>query len=234
MTSFFQRTIWFVIGLLGICCPLVVTGAAIAAESEQQALVTESDAVVKTFIKDPDMWYLNDNIKNARGLMIIPALYKGAFFIGGSGGKAILLERDPKTGKWNGPAFYTIGGASFGLQFGGQKAQIIMLISSQRGIESLYTSNFKLGGAVSVAAGPVGAGAEAATPVNLADFISWSYAQGAFVGISLDGSVIAVNDDDNTAYYGKAGLRPVGILGQGGAYNPHSQRLIDTLSRLSK
>jgi lipid-binding SYLF domain-containing protein len=91
--------------------------------------------------------------------------------------------------------------------------EVLLMVMTRRGIESLYTSNFKLGGAVSVAAGPVGVGAEAATPLNLtADMISFTLAKGAFLGFSLEGTVVSVAERDNDAYYNGRNLRPADIF----------------------
>ena len=202
--------------------------------TEQQLKVDQALIILNKFLSDPGMTYFQKNIKNARGVLLIPNMLKGAFFVGGSGGRGVLMVRDPKTNQWSGPAFYTLGGGSFGLQFGGQSADIMMLITSQRGIESLYTSNFKLGGNVSVAAGPVGAGAEASTPLNIADFISFAYNQGAFVGFALDGTVISVSESYNSAYYMNKARRPTDIFVRQKLYNPGSAKLRDRLQQASK
>ncbi len=191
-----------------------------------QALVTLND-----FVGDGEMGWFRDHLKNAKGVFIIPQLLKAGFIFGGSGGRGIVLLRDPKTERWGQPAFYSIGSVSFGLQIGGESSQVIMQIRTQRGLESLYGSSFKLGGDTSVALGPVGAGA--AGKGVTADLVSFSRAQGAFAGLALDGSVIKVNDDFNKDYYGKA-LRPVDILVKKDVNNPGSARLREGLYKAEK
>ena len=164
-------------------------------------------------------------LKHAKGLLIIPSLYKGAFFVGGAGGKGALVVRDAQTDEWFGPAFYSTGSMSFGLQFGGEKSEVVILVMTQKGLDSLYSTSFKLGGDVSVAVGPIGAGAQAATAPSLkVDYISYSRAKGVFLGLSLDGAVIKDNYEWNKAYYGKP-VRPVNILLQHDAINPNSAKL---------
>jgi len=64
------------------------------------------------------------------------------------------------------------------------------MVMSNRGLESLYSSSFKLGGAASIAAGPVGMTAEGATAPNpSADFLSFEWSKEAFAGISPPGKL---------------------------------------------
>jgi lipid-binding SYLF domain-containing protein len=125
-----------------------------------------------------------------------------------------------------------MGSVSFGLQIGGQSATVIMMVMSERGLAALYATSAKLGAGVSVAVGPVGAGAEGATAQNFsADMVSFSRCQGAFVGVSLAGSIITTNDDWNRDYYGKE-LRPVQILVNHEVSNPGARPLIGAVEQL--
>lgn len=190
---------------------LLMSAAARADDFKAQRLVDESLATLNRFLLELD--YARDHLQDAEAVLIAPSMYKGAFFLGGSGGRAVLMVKDRKSGSWIGPAFYTLGAGSIGVQFGVQKMEVMLLVMTQRGIESLYSSNFTLGGAVSVAAGPVGVGAEAATPLNLtADMISFILTKGAFLGFSLEGTVVSVNEEYNDAYYQGQNLRPADIF----------------------
>lgn len=211
-----ERAVWWIVvmmlaGLLA--SPLQ------ADDFKAQRLVDESLASLNHFLIEVD--YIRNHLQEARGVLIAPSMYKGAFFLGGSGGKAILMVKDDQTGRWIGPAFYTLGAGSIGVQFGVQKMEVLLLVMTQRGIESLYTSNFKLGGAVSVAAGPVGVGAEASTPLNLtADMLSFTLAKGAFLGFSLEGTVVNVDETNNKAYYDGRAVRPADIFVKEGVTAP--------------
>jgi len=110
---------------------------------------------------------------------------------------------ETKTGQWSKPAFYTIGGASFGLQIGGQASEVVLLAMTERGANTLMTNSFKLGADAGVAAGPVGMGAQAATANLSADILSFSRSKGLYGGISLDGAVVATRDALNDAFYGQ-------------------------------
>ena len=220
-----------------IICVLVagiISLASIPATAEplkQQVLVDEARITLQNFLADPDMAWVCEHIKDAKGLFIVPSLLKAGFVFGGSGGRGVLLVRDEKTGKWSEPAFYTMGSVSWGLQIGAEKSEVLMIVRTQRGLESMYTSSFKLGADVSVAIGPVGAGA--AGKGVTADIVSFARAKGAFAGLSLDGSVIKTADKWNNAYYGKP-VRPVDILVTHNVSNAKSAELRKAVSKVVK
>ena len=196
-----------------------------ASDLDEQQLVEKAKHTVESFMGDPNFTWFRDHVKDAKALLIIPQQLKAAFWFGLDGGSGVLVTRDEQTGKWSEPAFYDLGGVSFGFQFGGEASEVIIMARTQGAVEKLYASSFKIGGDASIAAGPYGAGAEGATSANLnADFLSFSRSKGAYAGISLEGSIIYVNDEANEAYYGKK-VRPVDILVTKTVKNEHSSGL---------
>ena len=192
---------------------------------EQQRLVEKATHTIESFMDDSNFTWFQDHVKEAKALLIIPQQLKAAFFVGAGGGSGVLVVRDEQTGKWSEPAFYILGGLSFGFQFGGETSEVIIMAMTQGAVEKLNDSSFKLGGEASIAAGPYGAGIEGATSANLdADFLSFSRSKGAYAGISLEGSIIYVDDDSNAAYYNKQ-VRPVDILVTKTVKNEHSSGL---------
>ena len=158
---------------------------ALSAEAtEEQLLVDKARITFESFISDPNMSYLKEHLKEAKGILIVPSLLKAGFVFGGSGGSGVLIVNDAKKGQWSQPAFYTIGSVSFGLQIGGEAAEVIMMVRTQKAMDKLLTSSFKLGGDTSVSVGPVGTGAKSNV---VADIFSFSRSKGAFAGLALDG-----------------------------------------------
>jgi lipid-binding SYLF domain-containing protein len=207
---------------------------ATAQDDYQQVLVDQASLTIKEFLDDQTMSYLRNNIRYAKGVLITPSLFKAAFWIGGSGGRGVLMVRDPRTNEWSGPAFYTIGGGSLGIQFGASSSEVVMMVMTQKGIDSLYATTFKLGGGVSAVAGPVGIGAEGATAPNLSgDFLSFARSKGAFIGAALDGAVISVSSDYNQAYYGKP-VRPVDVFEKKDVHNSGAEKLRTQLTNASR
>jgi len=188
---------------------VAATPRAMAADMEDaQGIVDKARVTLSAFMRDKDYQWLRENIKNAKGVLIYPQVLKAGFILGGSGGTGVLLAKDSKTGEWSNPAFYTLGSVSFGLQIGGEAAEVVVLVMSQKGVDALLTSKFKLGGDTSIALGPVGAGAKA----NItADFISFAKSKGLYAGLNLDGSYLDVREKLNKAYYGKEAT-PVDII----------------------
>ena len=178
----------------------VALAPAAHAQSEQQALVNEAAKTFSNFVRDPDMTWIQQNLGRAKGVLIAPEVVKAGFIFGGSGGRAILLAKDPKTGKWVGPAFYGMATASVGFQAGVAVSEVVTLVMTQKGMDSLLSPSFKVGGDASVAAGPVGAGTKADV---VADLIAFSRSKGVYGGLNLDGTVVNTSDDWNQAYYGK-------------------------------
>ncbi len=188
--------------------------------SEPQALVDQSTIVFQRFKEDPNMTWFRDNVQYAKAIFIVPQMLKAGFVIGGSGGSGALLSRDMKTGDWSYPAFYTMGSVSLGLQIGGETSEIILMIMTDKGMDSMLTTAFKLGADATVAAGPVGTGVKAATT----DILAFAKSKGAFAGISIEGAVIKPRDKWNAAYYGKP-VSPADITIRHTVTNPHADKL---------
>jgi SH3 domain-containing YSC84-like protein 1 len=192
---------------------------------KQQLLVDQARITFKSFMIDKNMAWFREHMEKAKGFLIIPELLQGAWFIGGSGGRGVLVVKDKKTGDWSQPSFYTIGSLSLGIQFGGEKSEIIMMVFTQKGLERLYSTSFKFGGDASIAAGPVGGGAKADV---MTDFVSFVRSKGAFAGVSMEGAIVKANYDWNQAYYGKK-VSPLGIAEQKLVSNPGTAELLNTI-----
>lgn len=199
---------------------------------ETAQLVEKARFTLESFLADSNMAVFNDLIRQARGVFIAPQVLKGAFIVGASGGSGVFVAWNGKAGKWAGPAFYTIGEASFGLQIGGQASEVGLLAMTERGVKSLLSNSVKLGADVGIAAGPVGAGASAATANLSADILSFSRAKGLYGGVSLDGAVVAIRNAWNEAYYGKK-IDPTDILILQNVSNPQAAPLIQAVEKAS-
>lgn len=199
--------------------------------ADAQQLVELSRMTFESFISDAEMSQnLRAILPQAKAVLIYPQILRLAFVFGGSGGSGVLLAHDEKTGTWSGPAFYTLGQFSFGLQAGGDAATIVLVALTDRGLSALLSTSAKLGADASVALGPIGGGAEAATANLSVDIISYSRATGLYAGLSVNGAVVAVRAALNQAYYGKD-LTPSAILISREATNPHAAPLLAAVSK---
>ena len=206
------------------------SGSALA-QAEQQKLVDQATKSLSNFLRDPDMTWLQQNIGRAKAVMIAPEVLKAGFIFGGSGGRAVVLSRDPKSGKWVGPAFFALATASVGFQAGVSVSETVTLVMTDKGMNSLLSASFKLGGDASVAAGPVGAGAKSDV---VADFISFSRAKGVYGGLNLDGSVINTSNDWDELYYNKKGISTPDILVRMTAHNKGGNALVAEVTKAAK
>lgn len=151
----------------------------------------------------PDKGIPDEVFKGARCVAVVPSMIKGAFIVGGKHGRGVSTCRLPD-GKWSAPAFFTISGGSWGVQFGVEDVQLIMMIVNDEGMRHLLNNKFQIGGDVAATAGPVGRHASAGTDWKVStEILSYSRAHGLFAGIDLDGSWIERDKDSTVALYDK-------------------------------
>jgi len=201
---------------------------AVARAANDQGLVDQARVTVGDFTADTQFTDMRRKLARAKGVFIVPQLLKASFIIGGEGGSGVLLAKTQNG--WSEPAIYTMGAGSIGLQIGGEASEVMLLLMSDKAVEAILRNEFKLGADAAVAAGPVGAGIEAATTTNLgADILSYAKSKGLAAGISIEGAVITARHSRNTAYYGKA-AHPRAILYENAVSNPGTQGLRQALA----
>lgn len=191
---------------------LVVTLAAVLAvgsgtlrgQSEDAERVREAANVFSEIMSVPDKAVPEAILRKAEAIAVFPGTIKGGLIIGAHRGRGILSTRNRQTGTWSPPAFLTLTGGSIGAQIGAEAIDLILVVMNRRGVDNLLRNEFKVGADASVAAGPVGRGAEASTDIQMrAEILSYSRARGLFAGISLAGSAIREDEDANRRFYGR-------------------------------
>jgi lipid-binding SYLF domain-containing protein len=214
------------VGALGAVAPAAADDA-----QDARQLVEKARLTLESFLADPEIRpNLLALVHKARGVMIYPQALRGAFLFGASGGNGVFLTRHQQSDTWAGPAFYSFGEASFGLQAGGQASEVVLVALTEKGVEALLTTSGKLGANASVAVGPVGVGAEAATANLSADLVSYSRNQGLYAGISVEGAIVSPRDDLARAYYGRE-VTPAQILVKREVANGQSAGLIAAITK---
>jgi len=181
---------------------LLVTLTAVASDRDDDVNRTNKAAqVFKEIMTTPDQGIPQELLESAKCVAIIPGDVKFAFIFGGSYGRGLATCR---TGHgWSAPMFVAIDGGSVGYQIGGSSTDIVMLFMNDHALKSLLSDKFKLGADASVAAGPVGRNAAAATDLKLnAEILSYSRTKGVFAGVSLDGAVMQADKSGDRAMYG--------------------------------
>lgn len=176
-----------------------------ANDEREQDRVKDAGEVLKEILNIPDD-IPQDLLDKAECLVILPSVKKGAFGIGGSYGRGVMVCRGGEhyKGKWGAPALYALEGVSIGFQLGGQATDFVLLVMNPRGANSLLYSKVKLGADASAAAGPKGRTAEGATDIVMsAEILSYSRNKGLFAGVSLEGSTLRSDGSANEKLYGR-------------------------------
>jgi SH3 domain-containing YSC84-like protein 1 len=208
---------------------------AFADNQKEQGRVKDSGDILKEILNIPDD-IPQDLLDKAECLVILPSVKKGAFGIGGSFGRGVMICRSGQhyTGLWGPPAMYALEGVNIGFQLGGEATDFILLVMNPKGAHSLLSSKVKLGANASAAAGPKGRSGEAATDVVMnAEILSYSRAKGLFAGISLEGSTLRSDGGANEKLYGQK-LSAKDIIGMGKVKTPAcAQELVGLLDKKS-
>jgi len=183
---------------------LILSLAAIATAETAQERLQSSAEVFQDVMATPDKGIPQDLLSKAQCVVIVPGLKKGAFVVGGQYGRGFAECRKSDGFGWSAPAAVRIEGGSVGFQIGGSSTDVVMLVMNQHGMQKLLGDKFTLGADASVAAGPVGRTANAATDVRMnAEILAWSRAKGIFAGISLSGATLRPDSDVNEELYGR-------------------------------
>ena len=176
-----------------------------ANDEREEERVKDSGQVLKEILDIPDD-IPQELLDKAECVVVLPSVKKGAFGIGGSYGRGVMICRSGQhyTGKWGSPALYALEGVSIGFQLGGQATDFVLLVMNPKGARSLLTSKVKLGADASAAAGPKGRTAEGATDIVMnAEILSYSRNKGLFAGVSLEGSTLRSDGSANEKLYGR-------------------------------
>jgi lipid-binding SYLF domain-containing protein len=202
------------VALLGLFASgALALGAAQAhAQAREEGRLLEATQVLDEARASRDQFVPDRLLERAYGIAVLPNVTKAAFVLGGRYGEGVLVVRD-KDGRFTNPIFVRIGGGSFGWQAGVQSTDIVLVFTTRAGIEGITDGKLTLGADASVAAGPVGRQATAATDASFsAEVYSYSRARGLFAGVALDGSALTINARGNAAFYKKRGVTASDII----------------------
>jgi SH3 domain-containing YSC84-like protein 1 len=185
-----------------ITCLTTAAFAADQNEARVQGRVKAAGIILQEIQGAPDQAIPKEVLGSAECVAVVPSMLNGGFVLGLRYGRGVATCRTPKG--WSAPAFFSVKGGSFGLQFGGQAVDVIMLIMNDNGMLNLLSSKFQLGGEASIAAGPVGRQAAASTDWKMrAQVLSYSRSRGVYAGLALDHAFIKQDKDSTRTFYGK-------------------------------
>ena len=183
---------------------LLASVSAYADKKEEVERAKKAAQAFREIMDAPDQAIPKDLLDRAYCVAVFPSVKKGGFVVGGQFGRGLISCRKPGIG-WSAPAYFTIGGGSFGLQIGAQAVDLILLVMNEDGVNGLLKSKFEIGAGAAATAGPVGRNASASTDATMnAQILSYSRSKGLFAGLELKGSVIKEDQDANKDAYGRA------------------------------
>jgi len=212
--------------VLLVCSGLSVAALAEEAGREAERLARAAE-VINEVMGTPEKGIPSDLLNKAVCVGIIPSEKKVALGVGGSFGRGALVCRQEGTGAWGAPSMFTVGGANFGFQLGGQATDFVLVVMNAKGAEKLLQSRAKLGADASVAGGPVGRTAEGATDLQLqAEILTYSRSRGLFAGLSLEGQIVKQDNDANQRLYGSK-VGPKDVLFKGTIPSPPAAQALD-------
>jgi SH3 domain-containing YSC84-like protein 1 len=195
------------IGITATFCLALAVGTVAPAQEKKNLKdeVSQSEKAARVFreiMDTPDKGIPMEMLENAECVAVFPSVIKAGFIVGGRGGRGVASCR--MAAGWSAPAYFNLGGGSFGLQIGASSTDFVMLFMNKEGLNSLLSDGFTLGADASVAAGPVGRQAGASTDLKLtAQILSYSRSKGLFAGLELKGVVIKPDKDDMRDVYGE-------------------------------
>ena len=185
------------------CLVLSLVSVMAWAAPDPETRIKNSIRVLDEVMQTPEHRIPQRMLRDAYAVAVIPDVVKAGLIVGGRRGRGVIAVRGAD-GAWSNPSFLTLTGGSIGFQAGVQTTDVVLVFRSQRGVDSIVNGKFTLGADASVAAGPVGRTAQAATDAELkAEIYSYSRARGLFAGVALDGAVLAIDHRANQSTYGR-------------------------------
>ena len=224
-----QRTVWVFVVLFAV--PSLVS----ADKKEQEKRLDSAADVVRDILALPE-GVPTDIFDKAECVCVFPSVKKLALGVGGSYGKGAMICRTKPEfgGPWGAPAMMRLEGGSIGFQIGGTATDFVLLVMNPKGAQSILSSKAKLGADAGVAAGPLGRTASAETDLVMnAEILSYSRSKGLFAGVSLEGSTLRQDKEDNEELYGRAIEAKEIVLDDAVGVPESAQRLVQLLQKAS-
>ena len=220
---------------LGLLTIVLALGASASyAQGREEARLLTAKQVLTELQAAPDQFVPQRLLERAYGIAVVPDVTKAAFFFGGSRGNGVLVVRGDD-GRFSGPIFINLTGGSFGFQWGVQSTDAVLVFTTKRSIEKIASGKLTLGADASVAAGPVGRQATAATdPTISSEVYSYSRSRGLFLGVALSGAAITIDSSADARFYDRGSVDAAEIAnGSVTSTDDIARRFLDTIGRVT-
>jgi lipid-binding SYLF domain-containing protein len=192
---------------------VLATSEAQARRHNDEEKLADAAHVLEVFATDEQHGIPVQILEQARGIVVIPGLFRGGFMIGGRRGRGVISIRSP-SGAWSNPAFVTLTGGSLGAQFGAEKADLVLVFGNERSIHNIQAGKFTLGGDASAIGGPMGR-RTTGVMTGKAEVYAYMHSRGLFAGATFEGVRLDVDEDADDTFYGNGGAKAFGEQGVG-------------------
>ena len=207
-----------------ICLGMTLMSVTATGATEEEDRLARATEVLEQMTLMPEQGIPPVLLRRAEAVVVIPNLLKGGFFVGGRHGRGVMVIKSAN-GEWSNPAFVKLTGGSLGWQFGGQSTDLVLVFKNRGAAANVISGKVTFGGQASVAAGPVGRNTEAATDLRFnAEIYTYSRSRGLFLGASLEGASLRIDDPANQKYYGNRGITSQEVLADQSLATPASAR----------
>lgn len=190
----------------------IMTAQTAAAQYLEEGTVQAAAAVFNETMATPMNRIPQAMLADAHGVAIIPNVIKGSFVVGARRGRGLLFVREPD-GVWHAPVFITLVGGNIGWQVGVQSSDIILVFKTPKSVQGILSGKLTIGADAAAAAGPLGRQGSIGTDGSLrAEIYSYSRSRGLFAGVSIDGSVVQIDQLATGAYYRRGGAGQTAVV----------------------
>jgi lipid-binding SYLF domain-containing protein len=210
---------------------LAATTAFASSSSSEAKRLNKATAALVEIRNAPDNGIPEQIWEKAQCVVVIPSLKKAGFIVGVEGGSGVMSCKQGN--HWSAPVFMELAKGSAGLQAGVQSTELVLVVMNQSGVEKLLNNKVTLGADASVAAGPVGRSASAATDAQMtAEMLSYSRSKGLFAGIDLSGGSLNPDNSANARAYGSnVSARDIALGTTTVRMTPEARAFTDALNR---
>lgn len=177
--------------------PPAAAGAAIADKTDAIAQINEATRVIREMNREPEASQL---LQEAQGVFIVTRYARAGFGVGVRGGEGTLLVK--QNGSWSNPAFYNFGGVSGGLQAGAEAGSLVMVLNSEKAVQSfMQENNWSLNADAGLTI--VAWSERAKGEVGMGDIVVWSNTGGLMGDLAVSVTDIFFDEEETGAFYGR-------------------------------
>jgi lipid-binding SYLF domain-containing protein len=179
----------------------LASATALAQSQAERELAEAAELILAFSDAGPDS-IPTELLERARGIAVVPKVFRGGFILGARRGRGVLSIR-MDDGSWSNPAFVTLTGGSIGWQIGAESTDVVLIFANDNAIRNIRTGKFTLGGEATAVAGPLRRQASS-TMTFRAEVYGYLRSRGLYAGAAFQGARLNVDEALGATLYGNA------------------------------